>query len=297
MGAQSTMTDSMATADGAGEVDAGDGVDISRLFRLDGRVALITGGTRGIGRAIAEGFGRAGARVVVASRKPEACEESEKRLHSAGIDAAGIPCHMGSLEEVRALVAATADRFGAIDVVVNNAANALTEPIGTFTEAGVTKSLDVNVKGPIFLIQECLPYLRDSDHASVLNLVSAGAWLFSTTVAHYAAAKAAMVAYTKALAAGLAPDGIRVNALAPGSVDTDMVREPDRSPPPTWPGLPDAASGKRPRDGGAGPLPRLRCVELRDGHRAPRRWRSRHPLTVRGLRHLWMRERIGRALR
>jgi NAD(P)-dependent dehydrogenase (short-subunit alcohol dehydrogenase family) len=109
--------------------------------------------------------------------------------------------------------------------VVNNAANALSEPIGNFTEAGATKSLDVNVKGPIFLVQQSLPYLRDSDHASVINLASAGAWLFSATVAHYAAAKAAMVAYTKALAAGLAPDSIRVNALAPGSVDTDMVRQ------------------------------------------------------------------------
>jgi NAD(P)-dependent dehydrogenase (short-subunit alcohol dehydrogenase family) len=219
------MIDTVAEADGVGESDASEDIDVSRLFRLDGRVALVTGGTRGIGRAIAEGFGRAGARVVVASRKPEACRESERALRSAGIDAAGIACHMGSMEDVRALVAATAERFGAIDVVVNNAANALSEPIGNFTEAGVTKSLDVNVKGPIFLVQESLPYLRDSDHASVINLVSAGAWLFSATVAHYAAAKASMVAYTKALAGGLAADGIRINALAPGSVDTDMVRQ------------------------------------------------------------------------
>ena len=132
---------------------------------------------------------------------------------------------LGSLDDVRALVAATADRFGAIDVIVNNAANALAEPIGSFSEAGFTKSIDVNVKGPIFLVQEALPYLRESEHASVINMVSAGAWLFSATVAHYAAAKSAMVAYTKALAAGLAPDGIRVNAIAPGSVDTDMVRQ------------------------------------------------------------------------
>jgi NAD(P)-dependent dehydrogenase (short-subunit alcohol dehydrogenase family) len=223
-GVGETMIDAVGKTDGSGEVNAGEGVDVSRLFRLDGRVALITGGTRGIGRAIAEGFGQAGARVVVASRKPEACKATEKVLRSAGIDGAGIACHMGSLEDVRSLVAATAARFGAIDVVVNNAANALSEPIGNFTEAGVTKSIDVNVKGPIFLVQESLPYLQDSDHASVINVVSAGAWLFSATVAHYAAAKAAMVAYTKALAAGLAPDGIRVNALAPGSVDTDMVR-------------------------------------------------------------------------
>jgi NAD(P)-dependent dehydrogenase (short-subunit alcohol dehydrogenase family) len=198
--------------------------DVTSLFRLDGRVAIITGGTRGIGRSISEGFGRAGARVVVASRKPDACEEVARDLSSMGIEAMGIPCHMGSLEEVRALVAATAERFEAIDIVVNNAANPLTEPVGSFTEAGFNKSIDVNVKGPIFLIQESLPYLRASGHASVINVVSAGAWLFSAPVAYYAASKAAMVSYTKSMAAGLAPDGIRVNALAPGTVDTDMVR-------------------------------------------------------------------------
>jgi NAD(P)-dependent dehydrogenase (short-subunit alcohol dehydrogenase family) len=211
-----------AGADGV-ENDAG-GLDVSRLFRLDGRVALVTGGTRGIGRSIAEGFGQAGARVVVASRKADACADTADALRFMGIDAVGIACHMGSLSDVQALVAFTAERFGAIDVVVNNAANALAEPIGSFTEAGFTKSMEVNLKGPLFLIQESLPYLRISDHASVINMVSAGAWLFSATVAHYAAAKAAMVSYTKALAAGLAPEGIRVNAIAPGSVDTDMTR-------------------------------------------------------------------------
>jgi len=202
-----------------GESDYVDG-----LFRLDGRVAVVTGGTRGIGRAIAHGFGHVGARVVVASRKPEACAEAETTLRGLGIDAVGIACHMGSLDDIRALVQATVEKFGAIDIIVNNAANALTEPIGAFTEPGFTKSMDVNLKGPVFLIQEALPSLRASDHASVINVVSAGAWLFSSTVAHYAAAKSAMVSYTKALAAGLAPEGIRVNALAPGTVDTDMVR-------------------------------------------------------------------------
>ena len=220
------MTDGTEEMEGdVAAVERHEAVDVDRLFRLDGRVALVTGGTRGIGRAIAEGFGRAGARVVVASRKLDACAATEEELRALGIDAAGIGCHLGSLDDVRALVAATGDRFGGIDVIVNNAANALAEPIGSFSEAGFTKSMEVNVKGPIFLVQEALPHLRASEHASVINVVSAGAWLFSATVAHYAAAKSAMVSYTKALAAGLAPDGIRVNAIAPGSVDTDMVRQ------------------------------------------------------------------------
>ena len=199
-------------------------VDVDTLFRLDGRVAVVTGGTRGIGRAVAEGFAAAGARVVVASRKAEACEETAAALRAAGAEAVGVPCHMGSLDDVRGLVAATVDRFGGIDVIVNNAANALTEPVGAFTEAGFAKSVEVNVRGPVFLVQEALPHLKASEHASVINVVSAGAWLFSAYVAMYAAAKAAMVSYTKSIAADLAPHGVRVNALAPGTVDTDMVR-------------------------------------------------------------------------
>lgn len=199
-------------------------IDIDHLFRLDGRTAIVTGGTRGIGLAIAEGFGAAGARVVVASRKADACEAAAATLTERGRDAIGVPANLGSLDDVRRVVAATVDRFGGIDIVVNNAANALTEPVGAFTEAGFDKSIDVNVKGPVFLVQEALPHLRASEHASVINVVSAGAWLFSGFVAMYAANKAAMVSYTKSIAAALAPDGIRVNALAPGAVDTDMVR-------------------------------------------------------------------------
>ncbi len=199
-------------------------IDPASLFRLDGRTALITGGTRGIGRAVAEGFGASGARIVVASRKADACRQTEEELTALGYEVLAVPSHMGSLIDIQALVVATVDRFGGIDVVVNNAANALAEPIGVFTENGFTKSVDVNIKGPVFLTQEALPHLIASPHASVINVVSAGAWLYSSNVAMYAAAKSAMVSYTKTMAAGLAAHGIRVNALAPGTVDTDMVR-------------------------------------------------------------------------
>lgn len=194
------------------------------LFDLTGRAAIVTGGTRGIGRSIAEGLLLAGASVAVASRKPEACKETEAHLQSLGGEAIGVPTHMGDLEHLAALVTTTADRFGRIDIIVNNAANALALPVGEFTPAAWSKSFDVNLRGPVFLVQEALPYLKASGKASVINVISVGAFLFAQHEAMYAAGKAGLMSFTRTLAAAYAPYGIRVNALAPGTTDTDMVR-------------------------------------------------------------------------
>src|SRR5215475_8733782 len=198
---------------------------LRRLFDLTGRVVVVTGGTRGIGRALAEGYVAAGARVVVASRKPEACEETARHLRAMGGEALGVPAHLGDLDGLRALVKRTADAFGGIDVVVNNAANALALPHGEYTPEAWAKSLDVNVRGPVFLVQEALPHLRQSRHAAVLNVVSGAAFLFSSSVSLYGIGKAGLVAATRSMAAEFAPHRIRVNALSPGTVDTDMVRK------------------------------------------------------------------------
>jgi len=188
------------------------------------RVVVVTGGTRGIGLALAEGYVCAGAKVVVASRKADACRAAEQHLRDLGGEALGVPTHMADLDDLATLVAATVERFGGLDVLVNNAANGLTQPIGSFTPDAWAKSFDVNLRGPVFLLQEALPLLEASAHAAVLNVISAGAFLFSNHVAMYAAAKAALMSFTRSQAAELAPRGVRVNALAPGSTDTDMVR-------------------------------------------------------------------------
>jgi NAD(P)-dependent dehydrogenase (short-subunit alcohol dehydrogenase family) len=174
---------------------------------------------------VAEGLVSGGANVVVASRKPDACVETETHLRAlGGGDALGVATHMGELADIERLVSATVERFAGVDIVINNAANALTQPLGQFTSEAWQKSFDVNLRGPVFLVQAALPYLERSEHAAVVNVISAGAFLFSANVAMYSAAKSGMMAFTRSMAAAFAPRGIRVNALAPGTVNTDMVR-------------------------------------------------------------------------
>ena len=197
---------------------------VRHLFDLTGRVAIVTGGTRGIGLAIAEGFAAAGAAVVVASRKPDACAEVAAALSASGADAIGVPTHLGDLDAGKALVDTTVGRFGRLDILVNNAATALTQPVGEFTPDAWSKVYDVNLRGPVFLAQEALPHLEASRSASIVNVISAGAFLFSVPTAMYSGAKAALMSLTRSMAGAYAGRGIRVNALAPGSVDTDMMR-------------------------------------------------------------------------
>jgi len=201
-----------------------DRAKLTSLYDLSGRVAIVTGGTRGIGLAIAEGLQSAGASVVVGSRKAEACEATQAHLETLGGTALGVPTHMGDLASVENLVDRTVERFGRVDIVVNNAANALTLPFGQLTEEAWAKSLDTNLRGPVFLVERALPHLEASGNAAILNVISAAAFLFAGRQAMYAAAKAGLMAMTRSMAAEFAAKGIRVNALAPGTVDTDMVR-------------------------------------------------------------------------
>jgi NAD(P)-dependent dehydrogenase (short-subunit alcohol dehydrogenase family) len=194
------------------------------LFDMTDRTVIVTGGTRGIGLALAEGFVLAGARVVVASRKADACEEAAKHLRGLGGQAIGVAANAGSIDDLDVIVESTVAEFGGIDVVVNNAANALAQPLGEMTPEALAKSYEVNLHGPVFLVQKALPHLKKCKHAAVLNMVSVGAFNFTPTMAIYGSVKAALMSFTRSMAAGYVNDGIRVNAIAPGPVDTDMMR-------------------------------------------------------------------------
>lgn len=201
-----------------------DATTLHSLFDFTGTTAIVTGGTRGIGRAVAEGFAAAGANVVVASRKADACEETQTHLEGLGAAALGLPINMGDADAATRLVDATVDRFGGVDIVVNNAANALAAPVGQQSDATWQKSFEVNLRGPALLTQAAVPHLEASPRAAVVNVISVGAFQFARGVSMYAAMKAALLSVTRSFAGELAGKGIRVNALAPGPVDTDMTR-------------------------------------------------------------------------
>jgi NAD(P)-dependent dehydrogenase (short-subunit alcohol dehydrogenase family) len=202
-----------------------DRTSFDRLFDMTDRTVIVTGGTRGIGLALAEGFVLAGARVVVASRKADACDKAAAHLRELGGQAIGVPTHLGEVDALEALVRRTVEEFGGVDVVVNNAANALAQPLGQMTPDALSKSYEVNLRGPVFLVQAALPHLKASTKASVINMVSVGAFNFAPSLSIYASAKAALMSMTRSMAAEFAPLGIRVNAIAPGPVDTDMMRK------------------------------------------------------------------------
>ena len=194
------------------------------MFDLSGRVAIVTGGSRGIGLSIAHGFAAQGAKVVVASRKADACDAAVTEVAEAGGEAVAVPTHMGDLDSVSRLVDATLEHYGQIDILVNNAANPLGLPMEDITPEAWESSFSVNLRGPFFLFQRCLPSLLESDHASVINVISVGAFIAGGNTSMYSAAKAGLLSFTRSMAGVFSPQGVRVNAIAPGTVDTTMTR-------------------------------------------------------------------------
>jgi NAD(P)-dependent dehydrogenase (short-subunit alcohol dehydrogenase family) len=194
-------------------------------FDLTDKVALITGGTRGIGLAIAETFAAAGAKVVVASRKQENVDAAVARIREAGGEILGVAAHTGSQESVTALVARTIETFGGVDILVNNAAaNPHFGPLLTAEESHWDKILDVNVKGYFRMIKTCVPLMQKRGGGVILVNGSIAAWKEFPNHPAYCASKAALVALVKQVALDYGPT-IRANILCPGQVDTPLLWE------------------------------------------------------------------------
>ncbi|BEP50978.1 MULTISPECIES: SDR family oxidoreductase [Variovorax] len=200
-------------------------MDTTQLFSLKGRSALITGGSRGIGRMIAEGFLAQGARVYISARKAAACDQAAKELSAFG-HCVSLPADVSTLEGAQALVAAYAKHEDALDILVNNAGAAWGAPYDEFPESGWDKVVDLNLKTPFFLTQALTPMLKKAatDHlAKVINIASIdGISVNPQETYSYAASKAGLIQLTRRMALRLAQERIVVSAIAPGAFASDM---------------------------------------------------------------------------
>jgi NAD(P)-dependent dehydrogenase (short-subunit alcohol dehydrogenase family) len=197
------------------------------LFSLKGRVALVTGGSRGIGKMIAKGFIAQGARVYIASRKAEACESTAKELSAGGGQCIGLPIDASTVDGVQELANAVRQREPRLDILVNNAGAAWLAEIDAFPEKGWDKVVDLNLKTPFFLTQALLPALRGAATAQrpakVINIASIdGVSVNPQETYSYAASKAGLIHLTRRMALRLAPENIVVSAIAPGAFASDM---------------------------------------------------------------------------
>ena len=199
------------------------------LFSLAGRAALVTGGSRGIGRMIATGFLRAGCRAVyISSRKADACDATAHELSAFGT-CVSLPADVSDMEGVQALVAAYGEREDALDILVNNAGAAWGEAFDSFPEKGWDKVVDLNLKTPFFLTQALAAPLRNAASAErpakVINIASIdGISVNPLETYSYAASKAGLIQLTRRMALRLAPEHIVVSAIAPGAFASDMNR-------------------------------------------------------------------------
>jgi 3-oxoacyl-[acyl-carrier protein] reductase len=195
------------------------------MIDLSGKSALVTGGSRGIGRACCEALARAGARVAVNYRveTPQA-DELVKRIRAGGGEAYALSADVSRREEAEMMVEDAVTRFGRLDILVNNAGIWKGVPIEEMSDLEWNEMLGVNLTGCLHMIRACVPHLRAAGAGRIINISSTAGQRGEAFHSHYAATKGALISLTKSLAVELAPDGILTNCVAPGWVETDMAR-------------------------------------------------------------------------
>jgi dehydrogenase/reductase SDR family member 4 len=195
------------------------------LFDLSGKVALVTGATRGIGKSIAEELARAGAKVAICSRKAEACEAVRKEFEGHGFPVLARPCNVSRKEELQALVDAAGAKWGRVDIVVANAAsNPHYGPLTAISDEAFDKIFANNVKSLLWLAALTLPGMAERGGGSFIAIGSIGGLLANTLIGAYGISKAASHHLVRNLAAEWGPKNVRVNAIAPGLIKTEFAR-------------------------------------------------------------------------
>ena len=199
-------------------------MDSEKLFDLSGKLALITGASRGIGAEAAKTLSRFGARVILSSRKREGLDGIAQEIKEEGFEAAVRPCHNGDLSQINSLFEEL-DREGeSVDILVNNAAtNPYFGPAVEMEEAAWDKTFEVNLKGPFFMSQQAAKRMKQKGAGSIINVSSINGIIPMHGQSAYSITKAGLISMTQSLAKELGPDGIRVNALLPGLTDTKFA--------------------------------------------------------------------------
>ena len=193
-------------------------------MRLQNKVAVITGGAQGIGRAIALGMAREGANVVVADLQSEKAKVVVGEIQAAGGQAIAVEVNVSSESSVKGLAVQTFERFGRADILVNDAGIYLKSPVVNKTEEDWDRTLDINLGGNFLRARAFVPAMRRQNSGRIISIASSIAHTGAVGFADYAASKAAIIGFVKGLARELGPDGITVNAICPGSANTDMPR-------------------------------------------------------------------------
>jgi NAD(P)-dependent dehydrogenase (short-subunit alcohol dehydrogenase family) len=190
---------------------------------LDGRTAIVTGGSSGIGFATAVALATRRANTMICGRSTASLDAAVATARQAGLTIESHPCDVGSAEQIDALVDVTVERFGGLDIVVNNAAFIEMAPLESLSVDDFDQTFAVNVRGPLLLSQAALPHLRASDHAAIVNLSSVAAEMGGANMGLYRSSKLALQGLSTVMAKEWGLDGIRVNTVMPGKVDTETA--------------------------------------------------------------------------
>lgn len=194
-------------------------------FSLKGKTAIVTGSSRGIGRAIAIAYARAGARVIVTSRKADACEAVVAQLRGEGLEAAAVPCNISNKEQVAALVDRTEEVYGPVDVLVCNAAvNPYYGPMLGISDEAFSKVMDVNIRSNLWLVNRVAPGMAERGGGSIVIISSIAGLTGSRVLGAYAISKAADMQLARNLALEWGKQGVRTNCIAPGLIKTDFAK-------------------------------------------------------------------------